>query len=157
MFGTEVIMNCPVCKKNKHKHIGRTEHVKYKNEQYSLIYCSDCGNLIATQTVSAESSHELTDIMKDKTGKRFVKRLEEYFIHKDYDTSTPEGQIESEMFAHAKEIFSEEFVTKYEYEIKYSIQWLMSHTFNIPENKNLKSHLYENIKDEAIITSVTCY
>lgn len=157
MFGIDIIMHCPVCKKNRRREIGRVETIKYKGEMYSLIHCHWCDNLIAAQVVSAESCGELADKVEDKTGKRFVKRLEAYFTHKDYSDSTPEEKIESEMFEHAKEILGEELAMAHEYEVKYAIQWLMTHTFNVPENKNLKSHVYEDIKDETVSVSVTCF
>ena len=53
--------------------------------------------------------------------------------------------------------FSDFYDKKIYRPFKYIIQWLISHTFNVPDCSGLVSYVYDDIKDEAPVVSVTCW
>lgn len=160
MFGIDVIAYCPVCKKSDVHSLGCTRYVEYKNKCYALIHCYDCGNLLAAQTKDAYGQNDLSNGVRqvfDNTKIGLVNKLVKRLKSSDYDEKTPEDVLERELFQYAIDVAGECVAWKNEYEIKYIIQWLISHTFNVPDCSGLVSYVYDDIKDEAPVVSVTCW
>ena len=77
-----------------------------------------------------------------------------HFKSSDYDEKTPEDVLERELFQYAIDVAGESVAWKNEYEIKYIIQWLISHTFNVPDCfavNRIDRGVYNFVDDDSLL------
>ena len=161
MVGKDIVAYCPICKRIRHYHVSIVSILKYKNENYYLIYCNDCKNKILVKDLSITTliSNELSIgfiNIKDDTKERIIALIINEFKNKNYNEKTPEEQIEKEMFSFVKKIKGEVWCSQYEYEIKSIIQAIMSKNFNVPTT-NIKSYIYEDVVEDCVIAENWCF
>lgn len=160
MFGIDVYTYCPHCKKYSYQNLGITSYVDYKGESYAIVYCNHCKTKLAAKTIDAiEFKGSLNNNLRqvhDNTNVGLIRKIEEKILISGYDDKTKEEVIEKEIFDYAISLVGEEIAYKYEYEIKYVIQFFMVHNFNVP-NVNLVSHIYEDIEKEITNKHTICW
>ena len=156
MVGKSIVACCPICKKTRYYEFSFVPMLRYKNEEYYLVYCEDCKKkiLVKDLSITTSISKGLKNV-QDNTKEQIVSLIINEFKNKNYNDETSEEQIEKDMFDFAKKIKGEEWCNKYQYEIKSIIQIIMTKTFHKPTT-NVKSYIYEDVVEDCEIVATCC-